>query len=379
MEDKYINNINFDDYFEKHSPGYVIDIYNNGSRQEYVLGDRITNPNKEKATSETLYDIASLTKMFTGVLTYMAYEEGKIKLEDTIYSIDDNFINLKEVKIIDLLSHNQNIWTNGYLGSVNDKEEFYNILYSAYVKDNNPTYVDTHYIILAVVLEKIYNMSYEELCKTKIFNVLNMRNTTFNPDSNLCASNNFEHTSDKVIDDIYPGLIHDTKGRVAKRYGLNLGHASIFTTGKDMLTFLETFFNNKLLKKETIDFMLSHRNTNEDNYKKIVSLTNEKDVNKAYYELKKQDNSFSVPRTYNNMGTRYRNIIDSLNDVPNAASDNTISFSGYTCPMFSMDFDNKVIVLIMCNIIHNSKLNREERKALTVEIMNKIFDNILGK
>ena len=79
------------------------------------------------------------------------------------------------------------------------------------------------------------------------------------------------------------------------------------------------------------------------------------------------------------MGTRYRNIIDSLNDVPNAASDNTISFSGYTCPMFSMDFDNKVIVLIMCNIIHNSKLNREERKALTVEIMNKIFDNILGK
>ena len=125
--------------------------------------------------------------------------------------------------------------------------------------------------------------------------------------------------------------------------------------------------------------MLSHRNTNEDNYKKIVSLTNEKDVNKAYYELKKQDNSFSVPRTYNNMGTRYRNIIDSLNDVPNAASDNTISFSGYTGPMFSMDFDNKVIVLIMCNIIHNSKLNREERKALTVEIMNKIFDNILGK
>ena len=77
------------------------------------------------------------------------------------------------------------------------------------------------------------------------------------------------------------------------------------------------------------------------------------------------------------MGTRYRNVIDELNDVPDKASDNSISFSGYTGPMFTIDFDNKIIVLIMCNIIHNSKLDREERKILTFEIINKIFNNIL--
>ena len=204
-----------------------------------------------------------------------------------------------------------------------------------------------------------------------------MTNTTFNPNKDLCASNNYEHNGDIIVDDIYPGLIHDTKGRVAKKYGLNLGHASIFTTGKDLLTFLETFFNNKLLKKETIELMLEHRNTNEENFKNLKTITNNEDINKTYSILKNQNKYFSLPRTYNNMGTRYRNVIAELNDAPNKASDNSISFSGYTGPMFTIDFDNKIIVLIMCNVIHNSKLSREERKALTFEIINKIFNNLL--
>lgn len=373
----YIKNIKFDEYIKKHSPSYVIEIYDANNIQEYVIGNKITKPKIEQATSDTLYDIASLTKVFTSVLVYMAYEENKIDLEDTVYNIDANFINLKNTKIIDLLSHNQNIWTKGYLGNANSKQNFYDILYSAYVKENKPTYVDTHYIILGVLLEKVYNMSYEELCKEKIFNILNMKNTTFNPNKNLCASNNYEHNGKIIVDEIYPGIIHDTKGRIAKKYGLNLGHASIFTTGKDLLIFLKTFLNNKLLKEETIKLMLEHKDINEDNYKKLISITGEKDVNKAYSILKGQRNGITLPRTYNNMGTRYRNIINELNDVPDIASDNSISFSGYTGPMFTIDFDNKIIVLIMCNIIHNSELNREERKALTFEIISKIFNNIL--
>lgn len=372
-----MKNIDFNEYLKKHSPGYVIEIYNNNNRQEYVVGNRMTKPQIEKTTSDTLYDIASLAKTFTAVLTYMAYEENKIDLEEKIYNIDNNFVNLKEVKVIDLLSHNQNTWTNGYLGGATSKQEFFDILYSSYVKDNTPTYVDVHYIILGVLLEKIYNMSYEELCKQKIFNVLNMNNTVFNPNPNMCASNNYEHAPNGIVKDIYPGLTHDTKGRNAKQFGMNLGHASIFTTGKDLLTFLETFFNNKLLKKETIEFMLKHKDYNGDNYKKLKEATGEDDINKAYCIFKEKNANTLIPKTYNRMGARYRNIIEELNDVPNKASNNSISFSGYTGPMYTIDFDNKIIVVIMCNVIHNTELSRDERKSLTIEIMNKIFDDLL--
>lgn len=196
--------INLEKYYESHSPSYVIEIYNNGETKEYVYGNKAVIPKVEKATKNTLYDIASLTKVFTATLIYMAYEEKIINLNDNIYDINSNFKNLKKVTILDLLSHNQNIWTNGYLGDAKSKEEFYNILYSAYVKENIPTYVDTHYMILSTILETIYKESFEKICKNKIFDKLNLKNTTFNPKHDMCASNNYQHVDNEIIDYIYP-------------------------------------------------------------------------------------------------------------------------------------------------------------------------------
>lgn len=370
-------NIDVSNYLNTHSPGYVIEIYKNNDTSEYVFGNKMIIPRKEATTKDTLYDIASLTKVFTATLIYMAYEEKLIDINNYIYNIDSNFINLKNVKIIDLLSHNQDIWTNGYLGNAQNKNDFFNILYSAYVKSNVPTYVDTHYIILSIILEKIYNKTYEDICYEKIFKPLDMNNTTFNPNPNDCASNNYEKKDDSIIDYIYPGMIHDTKARIAKKFDINLGHASLFTTGKDLLTFLKTFFNYSLLNEKTIKLMLQHRDTNRENFNILKRIFNGNNINEMYEKLLLQSNDNILSKTYNNMGTRYRNIINKMNDVPNRASENSISFSGYTGPMFTIDFDNKIIVLIMCNVIHNSKLNRYERKEKTIEIMNMIFDKLI--
>ncbi len=359
--------------YSNYSPSYVIEIYNKDKLEEYVYGYKEVYPKKELATKDTLYDIASLTKVYTATLIYIAYEEKKIDLYDTVYNIDNNFINLKDIKIIDLLSHNQNIWTNGYLGDTKSKEDFYNVLYSAYIKEKIPTYVDVHYIILSTLLEKVYNKNYKELCIEKIFNKLNLKNTTFDPVPNKCASNNYEY-KDIIIDNIFPGLIHDNKGRIAKKYGIHTGHAGIFTTGNDLLLFLKSFLDNTLLKKETINFMLKHNNTNEDNYQKLKSIFNEIDINKMYQ--KSINKNIYLPKPYNYMGTRYKNIIDDLNDIPTKASNNSITFSGYTGPSFTIDFDKKIIVVIMCNAIHNSNLTREERKKIEIETMNKVFNNI---
>lgn len=144
--------MDFTKYFKMHAPGYVIDFFYKGKTSEFLYGNRCYIEDKIPVTSDTLYDIASLTKMFTAVLVYMAYEEGKLNIYDTVYNIDNNFINLKDVKIIDLLSHNQEIWTDGYLGDAVSKDDFYRILYTAYIKNPKPIYVDTHYIILYYLL-----------------------------------------------------------------------------------------------------------------------------------------------------------------------------------------------------------------------------------
>lgn len=368
--------MNFEKYINNPSCGYVIEIFSNGENLKYVMGNKSVIPKEEPTTIDTLYDIASLTKVFTSTLVYIAYEEGMLDIYDNVYDIDNNFVNLKNVRVIDLLKHNQEIWTDGYLGNSKTKEEFYRILYSAFVKNNIPTYVDSHYIILPTLLEKVYKISFKDLVNIKIIKKLNLKNTTFNPDKNNTASNNYENNNGKVIDYVYPGFVHDTKARVAKNLGITTGHASIFTTADDMLVFLKTFLDNTLLKKETIELMLKHDDMNSYNYERLSKMSSKENINEMYNEVLLKNPNLYISKTYNNMGTRYRNEIDILNDIPLSATDNSISFSGFTGPMFTIDFERKIIVIIMCNVIHNTKLNREERKNKVVEIMNYIFEQL---
>lgn len=368
--------MNFEKYIDNPSCGYVIEIFNNGEIFKYVIGNKCLIPNQKPTTIDTLYDIASLTKVFTSTLVYIAYEEGMLDIYDNIYNIDNNFTNLKNVKVIDLLKHNQEIWTDGYLGNAQTKEEFYKILYSASVRSDIPTYIDSHYIILSTLLEKVYKVNFKDLVNIKIIQKLNLKNITFNPDENNTASNNYENNNDKIIDYIYPGVVHDTKARVAKKLGITTGHASIFTTADDMLIFLKTFLDNTLLRKETIELMLGHDDINLYNYERLSKLSSKENINEMYNDVIVQNPEFYISKTYNNMGTRYRNNIDILNDIPLFATDNSISFSGFTGPMFTIDFERKIIVVIMCNVIHNTKLNREERKNKIVEMMNYIFEQL---
>lgn len=369
--------LDFQELTKFHSPGYVINVFCDGEEKEFVYGYRETRPQQLKCDSSTLYDIASLTKVYTATLIYIAQEEKKLSVYDFVTDIDARFSQLSQVRILDLLSHNQDIWTDGYLGNAHSKEEFYQILFSAYVKGTFPTYVDTHYIILSTLLETIYHQSFDKILEEKILNPLGLFHTTVYPSGNNIASNNYETLNGSVVDSNTPGQIHDTKARVAKSFGVTTGHASIFTTGHDLLLFLQSFLNCKLLSKETISFMLKHDNRNQKNYdilKKVVS--NETDINKMYEIACKQDASFRAMRTYNYMGTRYRNDILQLNDVPLICSDETIVFSGFTGPSFLIDFKENVIIVVLCNVMHNTKLNRTERKKITENIIEEICKKI---
>lgn len=367
-------------YIDMHSPGYDILIYKNNKINEYVFGNKCTLPKKEKLTKDTLFDLASITKMFTATLIYIAYEEKKIDINSFIYDIDNRFVNLKDVRVIDLLSHNQEIYTDGYLGNPTTKQEFENILFTAYVKDKFPKYVDVHYIILSYILEKIYNISFDKLVYKKICEPLNLTNVTFNPQEDKCASCNYEYQNGELIKTNKVGIVHDKKARSAFSFGTYLGHAGIFSNGIDLIKFFISFLDNTLLKKETIELMLKHDNRNTFNYNILKNLTNKQgDINEIYEEALKIDDNLHLVSPHNYMGCLYKNKISKLNFINPLLSDKTINFSGFTGPMVEIDFENKIIVLVMCNILHNTHLERTERKLITkhivYEIINQLYNN----
>lgn len=144
-----------------------------------------------------------------------------------------------------------------------------------------------------------------------------------------------------------------------------------------MLIFLKTFFDYTLLKEETIKLMLQHQDRDQINYDYLKTLTNEDDINVMYENALKLDKNLKVLRSYNNMGVRYRNKIDAMNDLSSYVSDNSITFYGFTGCIITMDFDAKLIIVVFSNAIYNSSLLSTERKNMTLEIQNKMLQKLL--
>lgn len=370
--------ISFESYFNIHSPGYVIATLKNHQKNTFVFGNREIKPEIKECNKDTLYDIASLTKTYTAVLIYKAFEEGMIDLNATISHIEPKFKHLQDVSVLDLLGHQVELWTNGYLGTVNDLEEFMNILYSAKVREYRPCYTDVHYIILAILLEKIYDESFINLLNEKVLKPLHLKHTTFFPKGDNIASNNFEWKDGVEITNIYPGVIHDQKARKALELGIGTGHASLFTTAEGLLSFLEqVFFSHTFLKPETIEIMLTHGESEIYNRVMLSKYVSSTDLNQMYLDALEKGLTPPLASNYNFMGARYRHEIKAKNDVPEQALSNSIVFSGFTGPCYVVDFERNIIIVLMCNAIHNSKINRLERKKLLDEIMNQLYEELL--
>lgn len=123
--------------------------------------------------------------------------------------------------------------------------------------------------------------------------------------------------------------------------------------------------------------MLMHKDRNKENFDKLKQVVEEKQINLMYQEAKKKVQNLKVMRTYNNMGARFKNEIEELNDVPKQANDKTIVFSGYTGPSFLIDFERKIIIIIMCNHLRRTTLTRIERKRTTDQIIEDIYDQMV--
>ena len=152
--------------------------------------------------------------------------------------------------------------------------------------------------------------------------------------------------------DLKPGELHDKKARLLKRIGITCGHAGLFTTGEDLLIFLEAILNNVFVKEETTMIMIEHHDINKLN------------VEKGYGS-----------RSYTYMGARYFNDIEELNDVP-YKKEGLLSFSGYTGPRYLIDFEGKIIIVLMANIIHNRVMTRDEKNYLMKHVVYEIYDEV---
>ena len=231
-------------------------------------GELLSTP--VKMTIETVFDLASNTKMFaTNFALMKLVSEGKLDVSLPInhylatYRGADR--DLRKVK--DLLTHNAGyspqvkfFTRDNHLGAdffsqdtASTKALILTQVPFAIGRSTKHLYSDTDYILLGMIIEKITGVSLDKYVEYDIYHPLGLNNTAFNPLKKGFRKNQFAATEvlgttrgnrvdfENIRRYVLQGEVHDEKAYHS--LGGVAGHAGLFSTGKELAVLAQTLLN----------------------------------------------------------------------------------------------------------------------------------------
>ena len=210
------------------------------------IGSRCLEPEHFPVLTDTLYDLASLTKVVaTTTLLMLFMEEGKISALDKVSCYIKGFSggNKEFATITNLLTHTSGLTDHVRLDLLcRDYEDAIRYLTETSLVHNpgeTVVYSCLGYILLGHILEKVGGDRLDVLCKKYIFEPLGMYNTCFNPSSSNVASTEYEQNGGRIL----AGRCHDENARFLR--GVS-GNAGLFSNIGDLAIFALMLANKGL-------------------------------------------------------------------------------------------------------------------------------------
>lgn len=209
----------------------------------------------QKANVNTQYRIGSISKTFTAVLVMKAVEEKKITLDKKLSDFYPEIPNADKITIEHLLQHRTGIHNLTdepeflqYYTRYHTGNDLVNII-KKYKSDFEPgskyEYSNSNFILLGLILEKIYKKPYAELIKDKIARPLKLTLTGVGGkiDTSKNQAKSYQYSGGSYI------VAPETDMSVP------IGAGNIISTPRELLTFILGLEQGKLIKKENVDKM----------------------------------------------------------------------------------------------------------------------------
>jgi CubicO group peptidase (beta-lactamase class C family) len=190
--------------------------------------------------SHTLFDLASITKVFSGLILLKILEANNIGIKDRISKYLGPFKdqNKNLITIEDLLRHQSGFKPgvgSGVLVDNNINQSFENILeisptreYGLYV------YSDINFLYIGMLIEKLSGLTLDKALEVYITNDLQLHSTLYRPHLHKDINCAPTRKDNKVC------FVHDPTSFHLE--GLT-GHAGIFSSGLDLAKFAKVFLN----------------------------------------------------------------------------------------------------------------------------------------
>lgn len=227
-------------------PGAVLIVGHDGKvvyRKAY--GQRALVPKTEAMTVDTIFDLASLTKVIATTSSLMKlFEQGRFRLNDKVTDYIPEFQGGRsDITLRNLFTHFSGLpqdvpmkpeWTGNETG-----------LRLAYTgKPTGPpgvrlVYSDINFILLGELVHRLSGQTLAEYSRQNIFLPLGMKETTFLPPAAWIPRIAPTERPDKNSDPLR-GVVHDP---TARNMGGIAGHAGLFSTADDLARFAQMMLN----------------------------------------------------------------------------------------------------------------------------------------
>jgi len=227
-------------------PGAVVLIGHDGQViYRKAFGERALEPRHEAMTLDTIFDLASLTKVVATTTAVMQLvEKGQVRVNEPVAKYVPEFAEngKEETTVRELLTHHSGLPKDIDLSPPwEGRETALRMAYAEkpiYAPGSQFLYSDVNYIVLGALVERVSGLPLNEYCQQNIFAPLKMTQTRFLPPAawlpKIAPTQYDEH--DKML----RGVVHDP---TARRMGGVAGHAGVFSTADDLAKFAEALLN----------------------------------------------------------------------------------------------------------------------------------------
>jgi beta-glucosidase-like glycosyl hydrolase/CubicO group peptidase (beta-lactamase class C family) len=272
----------------------LIAVRNSGLYYEETYGS-LSYSDSTSVTENTLYDLASITKIMATTLALMKlYDEEKIDVKDKLsdYLLCLQNTDKEHITIASILTHTAGFqaWIPFYKKTNISNPEIYSttelpdfqrqISKDLYIKnsykdsiiryiidhklknDNNYLYSDLGFYLLAELIEKVAKKPLNQYVEDNFYRPMGLMHTLFNPMERFTLSDIAPTENDTIFrKTLVHGYVHD---QGAAMMGGISGHAGLFSTANDLFVLANMLLNKGLhgntryLSEKTVDFFTSY-------------------------------------------------------------------------------------------------------------------------
>jgi uncharacterized protein YbbC (DUF1343 family)/CubicO group peptidase (beta-lactamase class C family) len=230
---------------KKQLPGAVVIVGRKGKivwRRAY--GNRAVEPAPEPMTVDTIFDLASLTKVVATATSMMILvERGLVRLGDPVSRYIPEFgeSGKKNITVEQLLTHRSGLIADNDIKDYEHgpEEAMRNIWKLAPLAEAGSKFIysDVNYIVLAELVKRVCGKPVDQFAAENVFRPLGMKDTGYKPDASLTPR---IAPTEKRGEKWMRGEVHDPRSYLL---GGVAGHAGLFSTADDLAIYCQMILN----------------------------------------------------------------------------------------------------------------------------------------